>query len=100
MKKSSAERQRAYRQRHLKDEHGSAERLNTVIDVHAKRALERLAQCYGVTQRQVLERTLIAAERNALERAQRWPKGAAQYYDGRLRLDWQANMTSEATGKR
>lgn len=47
MAKSNAERQAVYRARHLKDEGGTGERLNLVIDLHAKRALERLAVCYG-----------------------------------------------------
>ena len=52
MAQTNATRQAAYRQRHLHDEGGTGERLNVVIDLHAKRALERLASCYGVTQRQ------------------------------------------------
>jgi hypothetical protein len=45
MAKSNAERQAAYRARHLKDENGTGLRLNLVIDAHAKWALERLAVC-------------------------------------------------------
>ena len=32
------------------------ERLNTVVLLKAKRTLERLASCYGVTQRTILEK--------------------------------------------
>lgn len=56
MAQSSAERQAAYRQRHLKDETGTGERINLVVDQHAKLALERLATHYAVTQRAMLER--------------------------------------------
>jgi hypothetical protein len=46
---SNASRQSAYRKRHLQDEEGHCERINQVVSLHAKRALERLAKCYGVT---------------------------------------------------
>lgn len=81
MAKSSAERQAAYRMRHLKDEDGKGERLNLVIDLHAKRALERLAACYAVTQRAMLERILAEAERAALDGVP--ASEHAGYYDGR-----------------
>jgi hypothetical protein len=84
MAKSNAERQAAYRTRHLKDEDGKGERLNLVIDLHAKRALERLATCYAVTQRAMLERILVEAERAALAGVP--VSEHAEYYDGRLRL--------------
>ena len=86
MAKTAAERQAAYRRRHLKDEHAKAERLNAVIDVHAKRALERLSTCYGVTQRQVLERVLITAEHDVLDQVAQLANGQADYYEKRLRL--------------
>ena len=86
MAKSNAERQAAYRARHLKDEDGAGERLNLVIDLHAKRALERLATCYGVTQREALERLVLDADRAALDKVAAQPTGHADYYAGRLRL--------------
>jgi integrase/recombinase XerD len=58
-----------------------------VIDLHAKRALERIAACYGVTQRAMLERLLVQAEEAALRRAGKLPRGQADYYAGRLDLD-------------
>ncbi len=87
MAMSGAERQAAYRERHLKDENGKGELLSLVIDLHAKRALERVAACYGVTQRAMLERLLVQAEEAALRRAGKLPKGQADYYAGRLNLD-------------
>ena len=60
--KSNAERQKAYRERHFHDLEGQGERLNTVIDLSAKRSLERLASCYGVTQRAALETIIDEAE--------------------------------------
>lgn len=83
---SNSERQAAYRARHLKDEGGKGERLNLVIDLHAKRALERLATCYGETQRAMLERLLAEAERVTLDKVATSPTGHADYYVGRLRL--------------
>jgi len=86
MTMTNAERQAAYRTRQLRDENGRGERLNVVIDLHAKRALERLAACYGVTQRAMLERLAAEAERLALDRAATLPNGPAEYYEGQLRL--------------
>jgi hypothetical protein len=62
MGKSGARRQAEYRQRHLKDETGTLERLNLLVQVSAKRQLERLAYCDGVTQRAMLEKLLAEAE--------------------------------------
>jgi hypothetical protein len=75
MAQSNAERQRAYRTRHLKDENGKGERLNILLDLHAKRALERLATCYGVTQKAILESILRQAENAALDKAAEFPNG-------------------------
>ena len=86
MAQTNATRQAAYRQRHLHDEEGTGERLNVVIDLHAKRALERLASCYGVTQRAILERVLAAAEQDALTKSARFPGGQDDYYDKKLQL--------------
>lgn len=65
MAQSNAQRQAAYRARHLKDENGTGERISLLVDVHVKRALERLATRYAVTQRAMLQ-TLIAAAETAL----------------------------------
>ena len=73
---SSAERQAAYRQRHLAE--GNAERLNIVLNVSAKRQLERLAQQRGTTQRAVLEALLADAERRATARMS--PEAQSKYY--------------------
>ncbi len=60
---SNAARQAAYRQRHLHDIDGQAERINMVVTVQAKAQLERLARHYNVTQRELLIRVLAEAER-------------------------------------
>ena len=67
MGKSNAERQAAYRERHLRDPEGGRERLNLLVSIPAKRQLERLAHCYGVTQGAMLERLLAEAERAMLD---------------------------------
>lgn len=67
MGQSNAERQANYRARHLKSEDGRGERLNVVIDVHAKACLARLARHHGISQREVLERLLGDAEQTVLE---------------------------------
>ena len=87
MAKSSAQRQADYRARHLHEEGGEGERLNLVIDLHAKRALERLALCYGVTQKAMLNRLLIDAERAAVEKVAALPDGYVRYYDGKLKME-------------
>lgn len=84
MTMSSAQRQAAYRQRQLHDSDGRGERLNIVLDTTAKRTLQRLASCYGVTQRVVLHRLLANAEHTALSQLLALPNGQSQYYDQQL----------------
>jgi len=86
MATSNAQRQAAYRARHLKDENGKSERLNLIVDLHAKRALERWAKCYGVTQREALSLMIMQAEDAALNLAADRPNGQGDYYGGKLRL--------------
>lgn len=84
---NNAQRQADYRTRHLKSADGQLERLNLMIDLHAKRALERLAGCYGVTQKSMLERLIRQAQEVALlESEVITPNGPADFYAGRLRL--------------
>lgn len=73
---TSAERQAAFRQRHLAE--GNAERLNVIVDVSAKRQLERLARHRGTTQRAVIETLLAEAERRATARMQ--PAAEGEYF--------------------
>jgi hypothetical protein len=80
MGKSNAQRQAEYRERHIKAEEGQGVRLSMVVDLHAKKALERLAACYRVTQREALEKALAAAERTALDQLD--AEGQARYYAG------------------
>lgn len=61
---TAAERQRAYRHRHLVE--GQGERLNLIVGVSAKRQLERLARHRQQSQRAILERLLADAEAAAL----------------------------------
>ena len=86
MARTSAQRQAAYRERHLKEESGKGERLNLIINLNAKRAIERLAICYGVTQKEIIERLALGAQRVTLEKAATLPNGPEDYYDGRLRF--------------
>jgi hypothetical protein len=68
MPKSSAQRQAAYRSR--RDDGDGDYRLNTWISSSAHFALQRLARRYGVTQRGMIERLVLAADQellNALE---------------------------------
>ena len=83
---SNAERQRAYRERHLHDIDGKSDRLSMVISMHTKTSLERLASCYGVTQKAMLEMLVDKAERDLIEAATRGQRDG--YYKKRLRMGW------------
>lgn len=67
MAMTAAERQAAFRQRHFKDVDGTRERLNMALSVQGKAKLERLARCYCVTQRTIIETLLAQAERSLLD---------------------------------
>jgi hypothetical protein len=84
MGKSGAQRQEEYRQRHLKDETGTLERLNLLVQVSAKRQLERLAYCDGVTQQAMLEKLVAEAERATLNALS--PEDQRDYLDKRRPL--------------
>lgn len=59
-KKDNAKRQAEYRKRHIKE--GSDQRLNVILDLQAKLALERMAKLHGVSNKELLERVLLAAQ--------------------------------------
>jgi hypothetical protein len=64
-KKDNAKRQAEYRKRHIKE--GSDQRLNVILGLDAKLALERMAKHYGVTNKNVLERLLLEAQSQLIE---------------------------------
>ncbi|MBK1736288.1 hypothetical protein CKO15_13665 [Halorhodospira abdelmalekii] len=69
MLKTNAQRQRAYRQRHLKefdDDVEMLERINMMAHHGAKTGLKRLAHYYGVTQRALLEQIIDEATNRVL----------------------------------
>lgn len=65
---SSAERQRAYRQRHLRDVEGSRARLNVIIEQDAVLALRRLAAHKGLTQAAALRELVLSAQNRVIGR--------------------------------
>ena len=70
MRKSNAQRQRAYRNRHMKSTDESdelLERINQMVSLPAKNALKRLASYYGVTQRALLESAIANVERTLFD---------------------------------
>lgn len=77
---TNAERQAAYRKRHLQDVDGQGERLNMVVSVQAKAQLTRLARHFGVTQREMLARVLAESESKVVDGLSR--AGEKAYYDG------------------
>lgn len=87
---SSAERQRRYRERHLKDPDGEPlARLNLMLSEHMKRNLERLSASYGVTIKATLERLI----REETTRVLTGLSGADQnaFYDGKINLKLRSN---------
>lgn len=76
MAMSTAERQRVYRARNIKN--GTKEHISLVVEVGTKRQLERLARYYGITQVAMLERLLGNAESHVV----RGLKNTTEYYDG------------------
>lgn len=82
MPKSNAERQRAYRaNRPFAGENGER-RLSTWLTTAASLALARLANHYGVTQRQVLERLLLEADQSISDKMS--DEVAERYYQAGL----------------
>lgn len=70
MAQSNAQRQRSYRKRHIhdiNDEREPLERINMMVSLSTKNSLKRLASCYGVTQRSMLERIIHATTKQLLE---------------------------------
>ena len=56
MAQNSAQRQAAYRQKHLKEMDGGKERLQAIISAPAKQSLDRLARHHGLTLAALVER--------------------------------------------
>ncbi len=67
MAMTNAERQRRYRERHLRELDGQCKRIHLLVSLHAKRALERLASFHGVSQREALERALLETQVRVLD---------------------------------
>lgn len=67
MVKTAAERQREYRAgRQFAGENGER-RISAYVSTRAALALERLANSYGITKRELLEKLLIAEEDKVLK---------------------------------
>lgn len=79
-KTDNAKRQAEYRKRRLKE--GSDQRLNVILDLHAKLALDRMANHYSVTNKSLLERLLLEAQSQLLTPMDEQQK--SDYYDGKV----------------
>jgi hypothetical protein len=89
--RSNAQRQADYRRRHLQSEDHNLQRLSLMVDLHAKLALQRLAHCYGVTQRSMVEGLIMQAQRLAVDEAIAMsPNGHSDYFDERISLPMQS----------
>ena len=87
MKQSNAQRQRNYRDRHLKqtgEEHEMLDRINQMVSLSAKNSLKRLASCYGVTQRAMLEKAIEETENKLLSKLPNARQN--DYYDMKITL--------------
>jgi hypothetical protein len=62
---ANAKRQAEYRKRRLKD--GTDQRLNVILNLPAKLALERMAKLHGITNKDLLEQVLLAAQSQLLK---------------------------------
>jgi hypothetical protein len=63
-KKANAKRQAEYRKLHIKD--GTDQRLNVILELQAKLALERMAKLRGISNKEMLERVLLADQTQLL----------------------------------
>ena len=62
MAQTNAQRQAAFRARHLKSTDCPVERIDCLIEVHAKAALKRLALHHGLPQWEMLQKLIVDAE--------------------------------------
>ena len=82
MAKAAAERQADYRARRVTADNGSGERrLNTWVSTAAHMALARIANRCGVTQREVLERCILAEDERLLASLEMDMPAGGAYFD-------------------
>ena len=86
-KKDNAKRQAEYRQRHMKE--GSDQRLNVILGLDAKLALERMAKHEGITNKSLLERVLLETQSRILEEMD--GEQQTRYYDVKTSTSSQTN---------
>jgi len=87
MRKSNAQRQHDYRDRHLKqagEKHEMLERINHMVSLSAKSSLKRLASYYGVTQRAMLESVIANADNKLINTLTSEQQN--EYYDMNITL--------------
>jgi len=87
MRKSNAQRQHDYRDRHLKqagEKHEMLERINHMVSLSAKSSLKRLASYYGVTQRAMLESVIAEADNKLINTLTSQQQN--EYYDMNITL--------------
>ena len=76
------ERQRRWREKAFNADGYGLNRVNLAIDTHAAAALKRLTDGYGLTQRDLIERLLRAADAEIADTIGH--ERQAAYYDGKL----------------
>ncbi len=65
MAMTNAEKQANYRKRKIKE--GEGERLQVIISLHAKLAIQRLAKHYGITQAALIERLVMNEQKRVTD---------------------------------
>jgi len=65
MAMTNAEKQANYRKRKIKE--GEGERLQAIISLHAKLAIQRLAKHYGITQAALIERLVMNEQKRVTD---------------------------------
>mgnify|MGYP006356702123 CR=1 FL=1 len=84
---TNAERQAAYRKRHLSSEAGECVRADLVINQSASLAFDRLAQSFSLSKRQTVEHLLLLAEAAVLAGLN--SNGRKRYFAGIANLNFE-----------
>lgn len=81
MAKTTKERQAEYRKKRPESGENGERRINTWVTTNAALALGRLANSYGVTKREILERLIIEADQQIINSLDPNSKEWDKYYN-------------------
>lgn len=83
MAQTNAQRQAAFRARHLNSTDSTTQRVDLLIDAHAKAALKRLALHRGSTQWETLQKLIADAESALVDTLDKTAQ--TDYYEGKAK---------------